>query len=52
MRCFNVMILDPTQSPYEGGVFKLQLFLSKEYQISALYIHNSLKEIVNPIADL
>ncbi|MCD7470609.1 ubiquitin-conjugating enzyme E2 N [Datura stramonium] len=27
MRYFNVMILGPTQSPYEGGVFKLELFL-------------------------
>ncbi|KAK1439639.1 hypothetical protein QVD17_05459 [Tagetes erecta] len=35
MRYFNVMILGPTQSPYEGGVFKLELFLPEEYPMSA-----------------
>ncbi|XP_073116542.1 uncharacterized protein [Elaeis guineensis] len=32
---FNVMILGPTQSPYEGGVFKLELFLPEEYPMAA-----------------
>ncbi|XP_047320225.1 ubiquitin-conjugating enzyme E2 36-like [Impatiens glandulifera] len=35
MRYFNVMILGPSQSPYEGGVFKLELFLSEEYSMAA-----------------
>ncbi|CAH2067844.1 unnamed protein product [Thlaspi arvense] len=35
MRYFNVMVLGPTQSPYEGGVFKLELFLPEEYPMAA-----------------
>ncbi|KAL0903925.1 hypothetical protein M5K25_025988 [Dendrobium thyrsiflorum] len=35
MRYFNVMILGPTQSPFEGGVFKLELFLPEEYPMAA-----------------
>ncbi|KAI6692066.1 hypothetical protein NL676_019776 [Syzygium grande] len=35
MRFFNVMILGPTQSPYEGGVFKLELFWPDEYPMAA-----------------
>ncbi|OEL19317.1 Ubiquitin-conjugating enzyme E2 36 [Dichanthelium oligosanthes] len=35
MRYFNVMILGPAQSPYEGGVFKLELFLPEEYPMAA-----------------
>ncbi|KAG4111892.1 hypothetical protein ERO13_D13G129701v2 [Gossypium hirsutum] len=35
MRYFNVIILGPTQSPYEGGVFKLELFLPEEYPMAA-----------------
>jgi ubiquitin-conjugating enzyme E2 N len=35
LRHFNVMILGPTQSPYEGGVFKLELFLPEEYPMAA-----------------
>lgn len=31
LRYFNVMILGPQQSPYEGGVFKLELFLPEDY---------------------
>ncbi|KAF3444025.1 hypothetical protein FNV43_RR13715 [Rhamnella rubrinervis] len=34
MRYFNVMILGPSQSPYEGGVFKLELFLPEEYPMA------------------
>ncbi|XP_027062418.1 ubiquitin-conjugating enzyme E2 36-like isoform X1 [Coffea eugenioides] len=34
MRHFNVMILGPAQSPYEGGVFKLELFLPEDYPMA------------------
>jgi ubiquitin-conjugating enzyme E2 N len=30
-RYFNVMIAGPRDSPYEGGLFKLQLYLPEEY---------------------
>merc|ERR1712188_223685 len=30
-RYFNVMIIGPTTSPYEGGVYKLELFLPEGY---------------------
>ncbi|KAK9085664.1 hypothetical protein Sjap_026075 [Stephania japonica] len=40
MRYFNVMILGPTQSPYEGGVFKLELFLPEEYPMAAPKVWN------------
>uniref|UniRef100_A0A453FED7 UBC core domain-containing protein n=1 Tax=Aegilops tauschii subsp. strangulata TaxID=200361 RepID=A0A453FED7_AEGTS len=39
MRYFNVMILGPAQSPYEGGVFKLELFLPEEYPMAAPKIY-------------
>mmetsp|Transcript_37036 Transcript_37036/g.44781 ORF Transcript_37036/g.44781 Transcript_37036/m.44781 type:complete len:154 (-) Transcript_37036:441-902(-) len=35
LRYFNVMILGPAQSPYEGGVYKLELFLPEEYPMAA-----------------
>lgn len=35
LRYFNVMILGPSQSPFEGGVFKLELFLPEEYPMAA-----------------
>lgn len=35
LRYFNVMILGPTTSPYEGGVFKLELFLPEDYPMAA-----------------
>mmetsp|Transcript_18975 Transcript_18975/g.32421 ORF Transcript_18975/g.32421 Transcript_18975/m.32421 type:complete len:158 (-) Transcript_18975:196-669(-) len=35
LRYFNVMILGPQQSPYEGGVYKLELFLPEEYPMAA-----------------
>eukprot|EP00042_Codosiga_hollandica_P012411 m.27922 g.27922 ORF g.27922 m.27922 type:complete len:149 (+) comp39944_c0_seq1:186-632(+) len=34
-RYFHVTILGPAQSPFEGGVFKLELFLTEEYPMSA-----------------
>ena len=35
LRYFNVIILGPQQSPYEGGAFKLELFLPQEYPMAA-----------------
>ena len=34
LRYFNVMILGPQQSPYEGGAFKLELFLPSDYPMA------------------
>jgi ubiquitin-conjugating enzyme E2 N len=31
MRYFNVVIAGPVDSPYEGGLFRLELFLPSEY---------------------
>ncbi|MBA0624927.1 hypothetical protein Godav_010195 [Gossypium davidsonii] len=47
MRYFNVMILGPTQSPYEGGVFKLELFLPEEYPMTAPKVLNSPASLLN-----
>ncbi|KAK9447385.1 ubiquitin-conjugating enzyme/RWD-like protein [Limtongia smithiae] len=35
LRYFDVTIDGPSQSPYEGGVFKLELFLPEEYPMVA-----------------
>ncbi|CAJ0642933.1 16446_t:CDS:2, partial [Entrophospora sp. SA101] len=34
LRYFDVIIAGPTQSPFEGGVFKLELFLPEEYPMA------------------
>jgi ubiquitin-conjugating enzyme E2 N len=34
-RYFNVVIVGPSSSPYEGGVFKLELFLPEDYPMAA-----------------
>merc|ERR1712078_382532 len=34
LRYFNVMILGPVQSPYEGGAYKLELFLPEDYPMA------------------
>merc|ERR1711988_1217037 len=34
LRYFNVIIAGPTQSPYEGGIFKLELFLPEDYPMA------------------
>lgn len=34
-RYFHVIVMGPKDSPYEGGVFKLELFLPEEYPMSA-----------------
>ena len=35
LRYFDVVIEGPTQSPYEGGSFKLELFLPDDYPMMA-----------------
>ncbi|CZR51784.1 probable ubiquitin-conjugating enzyme E2 [Phialocephala subalpina] len=34
LRYFDVSIHGPTQSPYEGGIFKLELFLPDDYPMT------------------
>eukprot|EP01098_Paradermamoeba_levis_P007765 TRINITY_DN3232_c0_g1_i1.p1 TRINITY_DN3232_c0_g1~~TRINITY_DN3232_c0_g1_i1.p1 ORF type:complete len:151 (-),score=55.97 TRINITY_DN3232_c0_g1_i1:141-593(-) len=34
LRYFDVLIAGPASSPYEGGVFKLELFLPEDYPMS------------------
>ncbi|RUS20289.1 ubiquitin-conjugating enzyme E2 N [Endogone sp. FLAS-F59071] len=34
LRYFDVIIAGPSQSPFEGGVFKLELFLPEEYPMA------------------
>jgi len=34
MRYFNAIIAGPVQSPYEGGLFELELFLPEDYPMS------------------
>ncbi|ORX75567.1 putative ubiquitin-conjugating enzyme E2 [Basidiobolus meristosporus CBS 931.73] len=34
LRYFDVVVDGPTQSPYEGGAFKLELFLPEDYPLS------------------
>lgn len=34
-RYFHVIVDGPAESPFEGGVFKLELFLPEEYPMSA-----------------
>lgn len=35
LRYFDVMIIGPQSSPYEGGVYKLELFLPEDYPMAA-----------------
>ncbi|XP_041348935.1 ubiquitin-conjugating enzyme E2 N [Gigantopelta aegis] len=34
-RYFHVVVAGPAESPYEGGTFKMELFLPEEYPMSA-----------------
>jgi len=34
LRYFNVIVTGPESSPYEGGLFKLELFLTDEYPMA------------------
>ena len=33
-RYFHVLVTGPTESPYEGSLFKLELFLPEEYPMA------------------
>jgi ubiquitin-conjugating enzyme E2 N len=33
-RYFHVLVTGPSESPYEGGIFKLELFLPEEYPMA------------------
>jgi ubiquitin-conjugating enzyme E2 N len=35
LRYFDVIIAGPAGSPYEGGIFKLELFLTEEYPMAS-----------------
>jgi ubiquitin-conjugating enzyme E2 N len=35
LRYFKVMIMGPKESPYEGGVFRLELFLPEDYPMAS-----------------
>jgi len=50
LRYFDVIVSGPQQSPYEGGVFKLELFLSDEYPMSAPKVR-FLTKIYHPNVD-
>ena len=50
MRYFNVVIAGPINSPYEGGIFKLELFLPEDYPMSPLKVR-FLTQIYHPNID-
>ena len=39
-RYFHVVVAGPEGSPFEGGVFKLELFLPEDYPMSAPKVHH------------
>eukprot|EP01090_Pellita_catalonica_P018013 TRINITY_DN5627_c0_g1_i1.p1 TRINITY_DN5627_c0_g1~~TRINITY_DN5627_c0_g1_i1.p1 ORF type:complete len:151 (+),score=24.06 TRINITY_DN5627_c0_g1_i1:100-552(+) len=49
-RYFDVAVTGPLQSPYEGGVFKLELFLTDEYPMAAPKVR-FLTKIYHPNVD-
>ncbi|KAI8854429.1 putative ubiquitin-conjugating enzyme E2 [Chytridium lagenaria] len=48
LRYFDVIIAGPGQSPFEGGVFKLELFLPEEYPMLGRICLDILKERWSP----
>lgn len=50
MRYFNVIILGPGSSPYEGGVYNLELFLPEDYPMAAPKVR-FLTKIYHPNVD-
>ncbi|XP_021092389.1 ubiquitin-conjugating enzyme E2 N-like [Heterocephalus glaber] len=49
-RYFHVIIVGPEDSPFEGGTFKLELFLPEEYPVAAPRVHFMTK-IYHPNVD-
>jgi ubiquitin-conjugating enzyme E2 N len=49
-RYFHVVVAGPEGSPFEGGVFKLELFLPEEYPMSAPKVR-FLTKIYHPNVD-
>ena len=37
-RYFHVLVTGPNESPYEGGLFKLELFLPEEYPMAPVIL--------------
>jgi len=50
MRYFNVVIAGPMATPYEGGVFRLELFLPAEYPMGSPKVR-FLTKIYHPNVD-
>ncbi|KAL6779756.1 UBC11 [Auxenochlorella protothecoides x Auxenochlorella symbiontica] len=50
LRYFNVVIFGPDSSPYQGGVFKLELFLPEDYPMAAPKVR-FLTKIYHPNVD-
>jgi len=50
LRYFNVAIMGPSSSPYEGGVFRLELFLPEDYPMAAPKVR-FLTKIYHPNVD-
>ncbi|EFN54223.1 hypothetical protein CHLNCDRAFT_36102 [Chlorella variabilis] len=50
LRYFNVIILGPDSSPYQGGMFKLELFLPEDYPMAAPKVR-FLTKIYHPNVD-
>ena len=44
-RYFHVVVAGPEGSPFEGGVFKLELFLPEDYPMSAPKVRNMLRVV-------
>lgn len=50
LRYFNVIIQGPESSPYEGGIYKLELFLPEDYPMAAPKVR-FLTKIYHPNVD-
>lgn len=50
LRHFNVVIAGPAQSPFEGGVFRLELYLPSDYPMAAPKVR-FLTKIYHPNVD-
>jgi ubiquitin-conjugating enzyme E2 N len=52
LRYFDIKIEGPAQSAYEGGVFKLELFLPEEYPMVAPKVRFLTKMYAHPSCTL